>query len=290
MLSTLLIGLALGGTYALVALGLSMQYGVARIMNLAYGEFIVFACFGVYLMYTMAGIPPLWGVALAAPLGGAVSWCVYAAMMRPLAARAGSNRGRLEADSILATFGLLFLMQGIMQHFFGRNLANYNYLNEGVDILGATVAVNRLAALAAAMAIGGGLWLFLSRTRSGMAMRAAALSPASAPLVGININRVARGAFVLGGAIAAAGGGLVSMYQTFSAADGVAFTMKALVIVIMGGAGSVLGALVAGLTLGVAETLVAALVDPGLTLAATYALFLAVLLWRPAGLLGRAVS
>jgi branched-chain amino acid transport system permease protein len=94
-------------------------------------------------------------------------------------------------------------------------------------------------------------------------------------------------AFAAGGAIAGAGGVLISMFLTFSAAMGVVFTMKALIVVIMGGVGSMLGALIAGLLLGIAETAVARLIDPGLTIAVTYALFLSVLLWRPTGLLGR---
>ncbi|MGD9865620.1 MAG: branched-chain amino acid ABC transporter permease, partial [Pseudodonghicola sp.] len=88
-------------------------------------------------------------------------------------------------------------------------------------------------------------------------------------------------------ALAATAGGTIAMYQTFSATGGVVFTMKALVIVIMGGVGNVTGALIAGVALGLVETFVATAIDPGLTLAATFALFLAVLLWRPQGLFGR---
>ena len=91
----------------------------------------------------------------------------------------------------------------------------------------------------------------------------------------------------LGGALAAAGGVLIAMFTTFTATMGVVFTMKALIVVIMGGVGNVAGALLAGMMLGLAETAVARLVDPGLTIAVTYALFLAVLLWRPTGLFGR---
>ena len=101
------------------------------------------------------------------------------------------------------------------------------------------------------------------------------------------MRRASAFAFALGGALVAAGGVLVSMFLTFNASMGVVFTMKALIVVIMGGVGNMLGALVAGLLLGLAETSVARLVDPGLTLAVNYALFLAVLLWRPTGLFGR---
>ena len=107
--------------------------------------------------------------------------------------------------------------------------------------------------------------------------------------VAIDVRRASAFAFALGGALAAAGGVLIAMFTTFTATMGVVFTMKALIVIIMGGVGNLLGALLAGLMLGLAETAVARLVDPGLTIAVTYALFLLVLLWRPTGLFGKAV-
>jgi len=157
-------------------------------------------------------------------------------------------------------------------------------------VLGANVGANRLLAFALAVILGATLFLVLTRTRWGTTIRAIAVNPDAAPLVGIDVNRTARFAFALGTALAASGGVMISMYQTFNASMGVVFTMKALVIVIMGGLGNLMGALVAGLLLGLVETLVATYVDPGLTLAATYCLFLGVLLWKPAGLFGKAAG
>jgi branched-chain amino acid transport system permease protein len=207
-------------------------------------------------------------------------------MMRLLVRRA-KNRETLEIDSILATFGLLFVIQGVMLVLFGSNYTSYSYLNIGVSVFGATIAANRLIAFALAIVLGSGLYLLLTRTLWGTALRAVAASPTSAPLVGIDVERAARTAFAIGGALAAAGGVVISMYQTFTATAGVVFTMKALIVVIMGGVGNILGALFSGLLLGLVETFVATYVDPGLTLAATYLIFLAILLWRPAGLFGR---
>jgi branched-chain amino acid transport system permease protein len=193
----------------------------------------------------------------------------------------------LEIDSILATFGLLFVIQGVMLVIFGANFTSYSYLNDPVTIFGATLAANRVLALVLAVVFGGGLYLLLTKTLWGTALRAVAVNPGAAPLVGIDVNRAARLAFAIGGGLAAAGGVVISMYQTFTATTGVVFTMKALIVVIMGGVGNIIGALSAGLILGLVETFVATYVDPGLTLAATYGIFLAVLLWRPAGLFGR---
>jgi branched-chain amino acid transport system permease protein len=285
-LDILLSGLVLGGMYALIALGLTLQYGIARIMNLSYGESLVAAAFGSLFLYTGMAINPVAGLLLVVPLAFAANWLLYRIVLTPLVKRA-KNQGMLEVDSILGTFGVLFVIQGVMLVIFGGSLQSYTYLSIPVYILGTTLAVNRMLALAFALVIGGGLYLLLTRTRYGTALRAVAVNPTAAQLSGIDIRAASALAFAAGGAIAGAGGVLISMFLTFSAAMGVVFTMKALIVVIMGGVGNMLGALVAGILLGVAETAVARLVDPGLTIAVTYALFLSVLLWRPTGLFGR---
>ena len=120
-----------------------------------------------------------------------------------------------------------------------------------------------------------------------MTIRAISVAPESARLVGIDVRRTAALAFALGGAVTATGGALISTFLTLDASTGVIFTLKALVIVIMGGVGDVRGTIVAALLLGLLETFVARLIDPGLTLAAAYLLFVVILLFRPQGLFGR---
>jgi len=282
----LLAGLVLGGMYALTALGLTLQYGVARIMNLSYGEFLVAAALVAYSLYTGLAMSPLIGLIVVVPAAFVLNWAIYHVLLMPLVRRA-RTRDVLEVDSILATFGLLFIVQGIALVIFGGQYYSYTFLSIPVSVLGSTIAVNRLVALLFAAAIGLAIYVALMRTRSGTALRAVAVDPVAAGLVAIDVKRASGFAFALGGALVAAGGVLVSMFLTFNTAMGVVFTMKALIVVIMGGVGNMLGALIAGLLLGIGETAVARLVDPGLTLAATYALFLAVLLVRPTGLFGR---
>jgi branched-chain amino acid transport system permease protein len=285
----LLPGLVLGGMYALIALGLSLQYGMARVMNLSYGESLVAAAFGALSLYAGPKLSPLLALLLAMPAAALFNWLLYRLLLERLLRRS-TDSGAQEVDSILVTFGLLFVIQGIMLVAFGGQYYSYSYLSIPVVILGSTLAVNRLLALAFAVVIGTAVYLALTRTRLGTAMRAIAVDANAARLVGIDVAALAGLAFAFGGGLVAAGGVLVSMFLTFNASTGVVFTMKALVVVIMGGVGNVMGALVAGLLLGVLETAVARLVDPGLTLAATYALFLAVLLIRPTGLFGRPAS
>jgi len=279
----ILTGLIIGGMYALTALGLTLQYGVARIMNLAYGEFVVAAALVSYWLFTAEAVSPLIGLIAILPLAFALNWVVYQILLLPLVRRA-KNEGMLEVDSILATFGLLFVIQGIMLVAYGGQYFSYSYLSIPVSLLGSNLAVNRLIALLFAAVIGTLLYLGLTRTRLGTAIRAVAVDPVAAQLVAIDVRRASAFAFALGGALVAAGGVLVSMFLTLNASMGVVFTMKALIVVIMGGVGNLMGALVAGLLLGIAETFVARLIDPGLTLAVNYAVFLAVLLWRPTGL------
>ena len=285
-METIVTGVLLGGTYALISIGLTLQYGVARIMNLANGETFVAACFIAFWLFTAYAVNPLWGILIIAPAAFVVNWAIYSVLLRPLVDRA-KNQGMLEVDSILATFGLLFLFQGLMLRGFGGAYTSYAFLAERFEIFGAYYGLNRVVAFAAACAIAAALYLFLYHTRYGTAVRAVAVNPNSSNLVGIDVARVAALAFALGGALTACGGTLLSTFYTFNASMGVIFTMKALIIVIMGGVGDVRGAVIAALILGIAETAVARLIDPGLTLAATYALFTLVLLFRPQGIFGR---
>lgn len=281
----LISGLLLGGTYALIAMGLTLQYGVARIMNLANGEVLVMGALASFLVFTTLAVSPLATLLVIGPLAFGASWLVYRLLLLPLVRRA-KTRGQLEVDSILATFGMAFILVGTMVTIYPELFA-YSYLAVPVDLAGTTVAANRLVAFAGAVVLGLALYLWLNRSRAGLAVRAVAVSPLAAGLVGINVERTSALAFAVGGMITAMGGVLISTFVTLDPSFGVVFTMKALIIVIMGGVGDIRGAVLAALILGVVETAVATLVDPGLTLAAAYVIFLLVLLFRPQGLLGR---
>lgn len=282
----LITGLLLSGTYALIAMGLNLQYGVARIMNLANGEMLVAGGFAAFWVYTAGQVSPIAALIVVAPTAFVVNWLIYRVMMVPLVRRAKS-RGALEVDAILATFGLSFVMVGLMTWSFGGGYFNYAYLAQPIEIMGSNYGQNRLVAFVLAVLIGAALWLWLSYTQAGLRLRAISVAPDAARLVGVDVRATAALAFALGGAITATGGALVSMFFTLDASVGVLFTMKALIIVIMGGVGDIRGTIVAALILGLAETAVARLIDPGLTLAAAYVLFLGVLLFRPQGLFGK---
>ena len=278
-------GLLLSGTYALVAMGLNLQYGVARIMNLANGEVLVLGALAAFWLYTTSQISPLFTVVLVAPISFIGNWLIYRFLLLPLVRRS-KTQGNLEVDSILATFGMSFVLIGVMVSIEGGFFA-YKYLSSPISIFGSTTSLSRFVSFLIAAIIGFLLYLWLNHTRSGVAVRAVSVSAEASGLVGINVPRVSALAFALGGMITAIGGALISTFITLDASIGVVFTLKALIIVIMGGVGDIRGAIVAAIILGVVETTVATLIDPGLTLAAAYLIFLLILLFRPQGLFGR---
>ncbi|MEL0160720.1 MAG: branched-chain amino acid ABC transporter permease [Deltaproteobacteria bacterium] len=278
-------GFLLAGTYVLIAMGLNLQYGVARIMNLANGEVLIAGALAAFWLSTNAEISPLITIFLIAPTAFAVNWLIYKILLRPLVKRSKS-RGQLEVDSILATFGLSFIMVGLMLVVHGE-FYTYEFLSQPITILGSIVAMNRFIAFILAVLVAISLYFWLNHTRAGSALRAVAVSPQAAGLVGIDVPRVAAIAFALGGSVTAIGGALISTFITLDGSVGVVFTMKALIIVILGGVGDIRGAVFAALILGIVETSVATLIDPGLTLAAAYLIFVLILLFRPQGLFGR---
>ena len=226
-------GLLLGGTYALIAFGLNLQYGVARIMNLANGEFLVIGALAAFWIFVADAISPLITMVIVAPLAFFGNWLIYQILLLPLVRRA-KNQGQLEVDSILTTFGMSFALVGVMVSVHGEYFT-YSYLAEPFEIISQTFALNRVVAFCFAASIGGLLWFWLYFTRSGMAMRAVSVSTEASGLVGINVPKMSALAFALGGAVTTIGGTLISTFITLDASVGVIFTMKALIIIIMGG-------------------------------------------------------
>jgi branched-chain amino acid transport system permease protein len=280
-------GVLLGGMYGLIALGLNLQYGVARILNLSYGEFFIGGAFTAFFTIVLWKLDPALSLFVSMPIAFVMNWLIYQYMMIPLIHRA-SDQDALDADVVLVTFGLLFVFQGLALVNWSGDLRGYSYLSSPVHLVGATVALNRVLAFLGAFAIALVLFLILRYTRFGAALRAITIDPVAAALVGIDVRRYSAIAFAAGGALAAASGMLVSTFISFSATTGVEYTLKALIVVIMAGVGRVTGTLAAGLLLGVVESMGGYLIDPALTIAINFGLFMLILLLRPTGLFTRA--
>ena len=262
-----------------------LDVGFGALHSLNFPWVLVFGALASFWLYTTSQISPLLTIILVIPISFLGNWLIYRFLLTPLVKRS-KTQGHLEVDSILATFGMSFILIGIMVSIEGGFFA-YNYLSMPISVIGSTTSLNRLLAFIIAVFIGSMLYLWLNHTRSGVAVRAISVSTEASGLVGINVPRVSALAFALGGVVTAVGGALISTFITLDASIGVVFTLKALIIVIMGGVGDIRGAIVAAVILGVVETTVATLIDPGLTLAAAYFIFLLILLFRPQGLFGR---
>lgn len=273
LLEALITGGIAGGVYGLLALGLSLQYGVARILNLAYGEAVILAGIATFLLYQGLGLSPLVSLAVLPPLSFLLHLLFHRILFLPLVGRTLALDGTTEGRIILLTFGVSFLVQGLLAAEGGGRIFSYSYLSQGVALGPSAVALNRLLACFLGLALIGLTHLFLRRTRMGMAIRALSREPEEVLLVGVPAARLAGYLFALGGGGAAAAGVLFSMFLALTPAMGPEFTLKALVVVVLGGLQGTAGVLVGGLVLGVAEALVTRLVSPGLSLAAVYGLF-----------------
>ena len=279
-------GALLGGMYGLVALGLNLQYGIARMMNLSYGEFFMGSAFAAYFTIILWQYNPLLSILISAPVAFVVNWLIYRYLMVPLVRRS-PDQDALDADVVLVTFGLMFVFEGLALSNWGGDQRGYNFLSVPVDVLGAKIALNRLLAFLAACVLALGLFLAFRFTWLGTALRSIAIDPVAASLVGVNVRSLSALAFAAGSAMAAISGMLVSTFISFTPSIGVGYTLKALIVVIMAGLGRMAGTLGAGLLLGVVEATGGYLIDSGLTIAINFALFMLVLLLRPTGLFAR---
>ncbi|MDR7415102.1 MAG: branched-chain amino acid ABC transporter permease [Armatimonadota bacterium] len=276
-------GVLLGGLYALIAAGLNLQYGLMRVLNVAHGEFVMLGAYVTYTLYTSLGLSPLLGLVLQLPLFFLLGWGIYGVVYRGVLEQ-GGGPAQLEANSLLLSFGLLFILENLALVVWGPSLRGYQYLHRPVSVFGTLFPVNRLVALGVALLLTVLLLGFLHRTALGTALRALMQDPEGAEAVGLPLVRLHGFSFGLGCALAGLTGALVSMLFTLTPSIGMPYTITALVVIILGGLGSVAGSLLGGLLLGVLEALGAYVVGADLRTALTYALLVAVLLFRPYGL------
>jgi branched-chain amino acid transport system permease protein len=283
ILDIVIAGLLLGGLYALIAMGFSLQYGVARVLNISHGEFIMLGALGTWFLFGF-GISPLVSLAICGPVTFIIGFLLYRTVFTRLRTSSASI-GAYEGSSMLASFGLLFIIQNIALIGWGSDIKSYTYLSFPVNIGGALFGANRLVALAFAIFIGVVFYLFLVRTRLGKAIRAAAQDPVTAGFMGVNINRVLALCFGFGALLAGFAGLLLSMCYPVNAAMGLEYTIITIVVVVLGGLGSIPGSFIGGFILGLIGSIVT-YIEPGLSLAAYYIIFMLLLLIKPKGILG----
>ena len=276
-------GLITGGIYALVALGLNLQYGLMRILNIAHGEFLMLGAYLTWMVQTSFGISPLLMIPVSfvvlMGLGLVIHWLCF----RRLTATS-PNIDIFEARGLMVAFGLMFLIQNLVSSIWGGELRGYDYMADPVVMGGAQFAGNKLLVFAMALIFSLGLMVLLRKTLLGKGVRALMQSQVGAQLVGINTLTLHPLMFGIGLGLSGLAGCLLSMAYTISPAMGEPYTVTALIVITLGGFGSMGGALAGGLLLGVIEAFGMHFTNPSLKALLSYVVFIGVLLLRPKGL------
>ncbi len=279
-------GLITGGIYALVALGLNLQYGLMRILNIAHGEFLMVGAYLTWLVQTQFGISPLLMVPVAFLVLMVLGVIVHFLCFRRLTATS-PNLDVFEARGLMVAFGLMFLVQNFVSWLWGGDLRGYDYLTEPVKFGEAQFAANKLLVFFLALLFAGALIVLLRLTLLGKGVRALMQSAIGAQLMGIDTKRLHPLMFGIGLGLSGVAGALLSMAYTITPYMGQPYTVTALIVITLGGFGSMGGALIGGLLLGVIEAFGMHFTNPSLKALLSYVVFIAVLLLRPEGLFTR---
>ncbi len=283
LLQTLASGLLTGGIYALIGIGLTIIFGVMRVVNFAHGALVMVGMYATYFLFTGLRIDPFLSLLIVIPamflLGAALQKTVIDPVLKAP-----------ELNQVLLTEGVSILLINVALLLFTANYLTMttSYAGATAQLGGISVSLPQAGAFVIALVITAALYLFLMRTDTGRRIRATAQDPEAARLLGVNIERVQAFTFGLGVAAAGAAGSLLMpIYYRVEPNAGSPFTLKAFVVVVLGGMGSVTGALIGGIVLGIAEALGAVYISTGYKDAIAFVIFLLVLTLKPSGLLGK---
>jgi len=279
-INVLAVGILLGGIYGLVSIGLNLIFGVIRIVNFAQGELVMFGMYGSYFAFTHLQLNPYVSVFLVAPLVGVLGLLIQRLVIQPL-----TDEPNMQ---IFATFGLLMFFQNIMLAV--SRGETYSVGSAGTDVISVgdlKLSTVRVVTLVACTLITIGLHVFLSRTMAGKSIRAVTQDKRAARAMGINVERTFLVTFAIGAALAGMAGALLTPIYSVTPAVGGNFILAAFAVVVLGGLGSVWGAYIGGLIVGIVEAFAGFYIDPVLRSAVWFVIFLIVLIVRPAGLLGQ---
>ena len=273
-------GLTTGAIYALIALGLTLIYGVLHIINFAHGAALMVALYGVYFLFTRLGIDPYLALPIMVPAMFVAGYLLY----RWVIGRASGGR---DENILLVTLGVAIVLENLALLFFTSDTRTIDtaYTLATVDLLGAMISVPKVIAMAGALAAAALLWALMRYTMLGRAIRACARERHGARLVGIDVERVFALSFGIG--LACLGAAACFLLPTYYVNPGVGggFVLIAFTIVVLGGMGSFGGALLGGLLVGVVESLGGLYLGESLGQLGIFAIFIAVLLFRPQGMI-----
>lgn len=280
---TLITGILMAGIYALVAIGLTLIFGVVRIVNFAHGEFVMIGMYSTYFLWKLWGIDPYLSLLITMPALFCFGVLVQRLLLQPILSAP-------DLAQIFMTVGLSVVLMNAALFFFTADFRSVKtpYTDWTLRFWGMALPVPRLFAFAGALVLAGLLTLFLFKTDLGKALRAVAQNREVSMLLGINPERMYLVAMGLGAALAGAAGGLIVPFFYVFPTVGVVFVLIAFVVVILGTLGSIQGALLASLIVGVAESLGILFAGADLGLVVVFAILVATLVLKPSGLMGRA--
>ena len=281
-LQILVNGILYGSMYGIAAIGLSLIFGSMQIIFIAQGTVMILAAYFTFWLFQLTGLDPIACLLLCVPVFLGLGWILYRGLFLRVAA-AGKN------PSLLLAFGLMVLLESLMSILWTPNqrAINTTYTALGFDLGPLKISFTRLMAFAVSLAATGMVFLFMRRTLWGKAVRAASEDMEAAALLGISPRRVGSLAFAIGLALAGVAGVAVALTYPFDPYSGFIFSLKALIAVAFGGLGSVVGAFLGGVLLGVIEGMGSYIISGGWADAISYGAFLLVLMFRPEGLFGR---
>jgi branched-chain amino acid transport system permease protein len=282
----LVLGILLGGLYGLAAAGLSLVFGVLRVLNVAHGELIMLGGYGAFWLFALLRLDPFLSLAAVIPLAAALGVALYGLLFRVIVRFDEETRVK---NSLLVGFGLALSLHALAVHLFTADERSITtaYASWPVPVGAVVAPLGRLLSLAVALALIVLLHLFLQRNRWGQAIRAAGEDWEAALLLGIDVRRAYLLAFAIGTGLAGAAGTLVSVGHSISPAIGLEWTLRALIVIVLAGLGSAVGTFVGGIVLGCAEAISAVLVGGAYREVVGLLLFFCVLVARPQGLFGR---
>lgn len=281
-LQSLISGILIGGVYALIGIGLTIIFGVMRVINFAHGDLLMLGMYATFFLFTLFHVDPFVSIVITLPLMFAFGALLQKVIINRIL-------GALPQNQILLTIGLGLIMSNTIMLAFTSDyrILSTTYSSSSVNLLGISISYPLVISFAITAVITAALYWFLLKTDTGQAIRATAQDREAARLMGINVARMSVIAFGLGAALAGAAGSLISPTYYIFPQVGSIFTLKAFVIVVLGGMGSIVGATLGGVLIGVAESIGGVYLGSGWKEVIVFVLFLLVLLFKPSGLFGK---
>jgi branched-chain amino acid transport system permease protein len=282
VVQAIILGVLIGGVYALMASGLTLVFGIMKVINVAQGALVILAAYLSYALFSHAHVDPFLSILIVTPAMFVLGVLVQVVFVRSLR---GSDAQEL---SLLVTWALALGIEGVLSVVFKTTFRSTNpsYADNTWDVFGYQISVVRLLAFVASGVLLGLLSLLLTRTKFGRAVRATVQNPTSATLLGVDANRVQTLSFGLGVSMAAAAGAVYGVIYPFNPGSHYDLISRLLSIVVLGGLGSLGGAIVASLGMGIVEAIVAVEISPTWAAFSFFIVLITFLLVRPQGIFG----